>query len=79
MTLKMSEGVHRQRLRSEGIDSGGLGGGCTVFAREKGVIIVPRPKIGDRPPTGFASFSKNKADNDISTLFKCGIIPSVTL
>ena len=50
MTLKISGGVHRQRLRSKGGGFGGSGGGYAVFAREKGVLTAQRPKIGDGPP-----------------------------
>ena len=53
MVLKMSGGVHRRRLRSEGGGSDGSGGGYAVFAREKGVLTAPWPKIGDRPPMGL--------------------------
>ena len=53
MTLKMSGGVHRRRLRSKGEGSGGSGGGYVVFAREKGVFIAPWPKIRDGPPMGL--------------------------
>ena len=49
-TLKMFGGVHRRRLRSEGRGSGGSGGGYVLFAREKGVLTAPQPKIGDGPP-----------------------------
>ena len=53
MALKMSGGVHRQRLRNEGGGSGGSDVGYAIFAREKGVLAAPWPKIGDGPPMGL--------------------------
>ena len=53
MALKMSGGVHRQRLRNEGGGSGGSDVGYAIFAREKGGFRALWPKIGDGPSMGL--------------------------